>query len=178
MRTTRSATAAVLVIAGLLLSGCAGGTGDDANAPTTEPAEPSPLASFDPCGAVPPEVLQANELESAGEPVDQGIEEPGCRHRGDVLYLTVYKAEQKGLDYWEQRRSNFGVFQPNQVGERQGIQVVNTGSQGQGICNQIIEVGGGSVSVHVKYRADKIEGNDPCTKATEIAQLIEPKLPA
>lgn len=177
MHITRSVTASLLVAAGFLLAGC--GSGESGTpAPAPQPAGPSPLASFDPCQALSPSELEPLGVEPEGEPVDQGIGEPGCRHRGDPFYVAVYKSEENGLDYWEGQRSNFGVFEPNQVGTRQGIRFVNTGSQGQGICNQVIEAGGGTVSVQVKYRADKIEGSDPCSKALEIAQQVEPKLPA
>lgn len=177
MRTTRSTAGAVLAAAAFLITGCAGGASDEGAAPASESAGPSPLASFDTCAVFSQAELQTHGLES-GEPVDQDIGEPGCRHRGDPFYLTVYKSEQNGLDHWEGQRSKFGVFEPNQVGARQGIRVVNTGSQGQGICHQVIAAGGGTVDVQVKYRASEIEGSDPCAKATEIAEQIEPKLPA
>ncbi|SFS43734.1 Protein of unknown function [Saccharopolyspora flava] len=161
--------------AALLLAGCSGGS-ETGGAPA--PAPENKLAGFDPCTVLSDSELQAFGASGPGEPVDQGVGEPGCDFDAGDYILTVYKAEGNGLDYWEGQRSKFGIFEPNKVGSSNGIKAVTSGSQGQGICRQIIEAGGGTVSVSVGYSADKIPSDDAtCTKAMEIAQVVEPKLP-
>lgn len=176
MRTTRAVVAAAAVATGVLLSGC-GATGGTP-APSEQPAGPSPLAALDPCTIVPTSELQAFGVTEAGEPVDQGVGEPGCDFMTDDMLLTIYKAEKSDLAFWEGQKNKFGIFEPNQVGSHKGIKAVLTGSQGAGLCRQIMESGGGSVSVAVKYNADKNPGDEAtCAKAMEIAQVVEPKLP-
>ncbi|WP_344680109.1 DUF3558 domain-containing protein [Saccharopolyspora taberi] len=173
-RTTRSTATAVLVGAGLLVAGCTGGGEQSPPPPTSE----NGLASFDPCAGVPQEVLQSIGATEPGEPVDQGIGEQGCEFSGSELVLAVYKGQSATLEYWEGQRGNFAVFEPNQVGSRKGIKQITKASSGSGsLCTQVVEAGGGSISVQVNLDADKVEGNDPCAKALEIAQRIEPKLP-
>ena len=178
-RTRRSTATTVLASAGLLLlaAGCTGGDGG-ATPPPSEPPRQDALAAFDPCTTFSPEQLQSYGATDPGEAVDQGIGEPGCDFEAEGFLLTVYKAPGRGIDYWEGRRANFSRFDSNQVGSRQGVTAITAGSEGQGLCRQILESGGGTVSVAVKYDADNIQGNDPCAKALEIAQQIEPKLPA
>ncbi|MEV6233714.1 DUF3558 family protein [Saccharopolyspora shandongensis] len=180
MRTTRIAVTGALAAAGLLLAGC-GGTGGGNSPSTTEqsqPAKPSALASVDPCTVVPPDELKSFGVTKPGKFVDQGIGEPGCDFKTGDYLLTIYKAENSDLAYWQGRRDNFGIFEPNKVGSHEGIKAVTRGSVGQGLCRQIIAAGGGSVSVAIKYDADKIQSDDAtCAKAMEIAQVVEPKLP-
>jgi len=92
--------------------------------------------------------------------------------------LTIYKAEGNDLAYWEGRKGNFSVFERNQVGSHDGIKGMAAGSEGTGMCRQIIAAGGGSVSVAVAYEAGESPGDDAaCAKAMEIAQVVEKKLP-
>lgn len=176
MRTTRFVVAAAGAAAGLLLAGCSGGGGDAT--PTKQPEPKNVLANVDPCTVLTTEDVQAFGVNEAGKPVDQGIGEQGCRYNAGDFRFTLYKGEKDSLSYWEGQRSKFGVFEPNQVGSRQGIKQITNGSVGQGICNQVIEVGSGSVTVQVGYDADKIQSDDAtCAKAMEIAQVVEPKLP-
>ncbi|QRK89488.1 DUF3558 domain-containing protein [Saccharopolyspora erythraea] len=175
MRTTRTTVAAVLASAGLLLAGCGGPSAGPT--PTSEgPKEPG-LANFDPCTALSAEQLQAQGVEAPGAPVDQGVGEVGCDFDSEDLVLTLLKADGRDLSYWEGRRNNFDKFENNQVASRRGISGVAAGGMGQGVCRQIVEAGGGSVIAQVTYSSDQIQGNDPCAKALEIAQQIEPKLP-
>jgi uncharacterized protein DUF3558 len=180
MRTTRVVAVGALAVAGLLLAGCGGSGGGEAASPTTgQPSGPSPLASFDPCTVLSQQELQAFGVTEPGEVFDQGIGEPGCEFNaggGDYL-LTIYKAEGSDRAYWEQRRDNFGLFEENQVGSHAGIAAIEKGAMGHGGCRQIMESGGGSVSVDIQLSADKKQGNDPCAKALEIARVVEPKLP-
>ncbi|GAB3294930.1 hypothetical protein GCM10027563_35940 [Parasphingorhabdus pacifica] len=131
---------------------------------------------FDPCKVFSDAELQRYGVTEPGELVDQGLGEQGCDYSADGFLVTVYKGEEQDAEYWQGRRDNFDVFESNQVGAHQGISMVT--SAGEGVCSQMIESGGGSVSVSVTLDSDKIEGNDPCAKAMEIAELIEPKLPA
>ncbi|MGP4015351.1 DUF3558 family protein [Saccharopolyspora sp. 5N708] len=180
MRTTRVAVAGVLATAGLVLAGCGGtgGSGDPSASSESQPAGPSPLAAVDPCTVVPQDDLQAFGVTGPGEAVDQGVGEPGCDFDAGDFILTIYKAEQDDLSYWEGQKSKFSIFERNQVGPREGIKAVTTGSQGTGMCRQIIEAGGGSVSVALNYDSDKAPSDETtCAKAMEIAQVVEPKLP-
>lgn len=180
MRTTRFTAAAVGAAAGLLLAGCSASDNTASQTPSTQNAEQSSLAGFDPCSVLSQPELQHYGVSQPGEPVDQGIGEPGCSFKADggAYLLTIYKAEKSDRTYWEQRRGNFGVFESNQVGSHQGIKAIEHGAVGQGGCRQIIESGGGSVSVDITFRSDKIESDDAtCAKAMEIAQVVEPKLP-
>jgi hypothetical protein len=101
----------------------------------------------------------------------------GCQLPGTPFTLAFYKAERNDLAYWEGQRGNFAKLDPNRVGARKGLSGIVNGAQGQGICRQMVEAGGGTVTVTVNYNGDKIAGNDPCAKALEIAKQIEPKLP-
>ncbi|GAA0510065.1 hypothetical protein GCM10011581_42620 [Saccharopolyspora subtropica] len=179
MRTTRVTAVAALTVTGLLLGGCGGPRGAEAPSSTNQPPtnETSALASLDPCTVLPQAELQSIGVTKPGEFVDQGTGESGCDFNAGDFLLTIYKAEKDDLSYWRGQRDNFAVFEPNQVGSRNGIKAVTKGSEGQGLCRQIMESGGGSVSIAITYRADKIQGNDPCAKALEIARLVEPKLP-
>lgn len=173
MRTTRSAAAVVLAATGLLVTGCAGvGGNEPAPAP---PAGPSPLVGFDPCTAFSPEELQAQGFDAKGEPVDQGVGEVGCDFESEEILLTLLKAENSDMSYWEGRRASFDEFTPNQVGAHQGIRGVAAGGQGHGVCRQIILSGGGSVVSQVTHSSGT--ASDPCADAMKIAQQIEPKLP-
>lgn len=176
MATNRVVLASALVTAGALVAGC-GMTGGSPE-PSSQPAGPSPLASLDPCNVVSPSDLARFGVTGPGEFVDQGVGEPGCDFEANDFLMTIYKAEKDGLAYWEARKSKFGTFEPNQVGSRKGIKAVSTGSQGTGMCSQIMESGGGSVSVAVNYDSDaKPNDEATCAKAMEIAQVVEPKLP-
>ena len=175
MRKSRIAVAGALA-AGALLAGC-GATGGSP-APSEQPAGPSPLAAMDPCNVVPANELQRLGVTEPGEAVDEGIGEPGCDFSAEDYLLTIYKAEKNDLAYWEGQKGKFGIFEPNQVGSHKGIKAVLTGSMGSGLCRQIVETGGGSVSVAVKYNSDKNPGDEAtCAKAMEIAQVVEPGLP-
>lgn len=169
-----------LVAAGLLLAGC-GGPGGSNSPSTTEQsqsAKPPALARVDPCTVVPLDELKTFGVTGSGEVVDQGIGEPGCDFNAGDFLLTIYKADDSDLAYWQSRRDNFGIFEPNKVGSHDGIKAVTSGSVGQGLCRQIMAAGGGSVSVAIKYDADKIQSDDAtCAKALEIARVVEPKLP-
>ncbi|MEU6262143.1 DUF3558 family protein [Saccharopolyspora shandongensis] len=177
MGRTRIATTAILAGAVVALAGCSGPDGKETPSKSAEPTS-SGLASFDPCTALAPEKLQAQGLNAPGDPVDQGIGESGCEFDGSEFLLSVLKGENSSLSYWEGRRANMGVFEPNQVGSRPGIKMISAGSVGQGICSQVIEAGNGSVSVQVTYSANKKQSDDAtCAKALEIAQVVEPKLP-
>ncbi|MGI8309773.1 DUF3558 family protein [Saccharopolyspora hattusasensis] len=175
MRKTRSVAAALAGV-GLLLAGCAGGSGQQEQQPQASNG-PSPLASFDPCTVLTQEQMQKYELRlNQVRPVDE-LGDVGCKIGGEVFFLGLYKAESDDLAYWESQRSNFAEFEKNRVGPREGIRGIANGTQGHGLCREIIEVAGGSVWVQVAYKSDKLEGSDPCGKALEIAQAIEPKLP-
>ncbi|WP_093267661.1 DUF3558 family protein [Saccharopolyspora shandongensis] len=172
--------AAVGAAAGLLLAGCSPSGNTGVQAPNTQDAGQSSLTGFDPCAVLSQQELQHYGVSEPGEFEDQGIGEPGCTFKadgGDYL-LTIYKAEKSDRAYWEQRRGNFGVFESNQIGSHQGIKAIEEGSVGLGGCRQIIESGGGSVSVDITVHADKIQSDEAtCGKATEIAWVVEPKLP-
>lgn len=159
---------------GLLLAGCSGG--EISSAPV--PASTNVLADVDPCALLSAEELQSYGVAGPGEPVDQGIGEQGCDYFGDAFQFAIYKGEDDSLSYWEGQRDKFGVFEGNQVGSRSGIKQITKGAIGQRICNQVIEVGSGSVTVQVGYKAGRAaDDEEACTKAMEIANVIEPKLP-
>ncbi|MDA3645832.1 DUF3558 domain-containing protein [Saccharopolyspora indica] len=175
MRTTPVTAAAALALAGLLLSGCAGG-----DAPTSE-AEPlvgPSLAGFDPCSALSQSDLQHVGVTEPGEQVDENGE-IGCDFRGDDEFLLrISKAETTDLAGWERQRGVFSSFEPNSVGARRGISAVPAGAPEFSWCRQIIAVGDGSVSVEIKYNADTGRADpETCAKALDIAQVLEPALP-
>lgn len=176
MRTTRSAVLAALAASGLLLAGCGGGAQGGSPAPASP--TPSALVNFDPCTALTPEELQANGVAPQGKPVDQGVGEVGCEFEGEEVLLTVLKAEQRDLAQWQENQSNFDEFELNQVGSHQGARGIAAGGTGQGVCNQLIEAGDGTVDVVITYMsAQGLEAKDPCADAMKVAQQIEPKLP-
>ncbi|MGW1680020.1 DUF3558 family protein [Saccharopolyspora sp. NPDC002376] len=176
MRTTRLVVASVGAAAGVLLAGCSNPGGDVS--PTKQPEPSNVLASLDPCKVLSSGDLTPLGVTEPGEPVDQGIGEQGCSYDAGDFKFRLYKGETDSLSYWEGQRDKFGVFESNQVGSRSGIKQVTKGSMGHGVCNQVIEVGSGSVSIQVGYDSDKIESDDAtCAKAMEIAQVVEPKLP-
>lgn len=177
MPTTRASAAAALVVAGLLASGCSGGPGAGESEPISTSAQAS-LAGFDECNALSESELRSIGVSGPGTRVDQGIGEPGCEFEGDKFVLTVYKAEDDDRGYWERRRDNFERFENNRVGSHDGAQTVTKGSGGLGMCSQMIFAGGGTVSAAVAYEAGEAPSDDEtCDQATEIAKLIEPKLP-
>ncbi|MGW1679055.1 DUF3558 family protein [Saccharopolyspora sp. NPDC002376] len=176
MRTKRLVVAATGVAAGLVLAGCSTPVGDVT--PTKQQESPNVLAGVDPCKILSAEDVQAFGVSDPGEPVDQGIGEQGCDYSADDLAFTVYKAEDHDRGYYESRKDNIAVYEPNKVGSRDGIKQITKGSTGQGVCNQVIEVGSGSALVQVSYSADKIPSDDEtCAKAMEIAKVVESKLP-
>ncbi|WP_406688639.1 DUF3558 family protein [Saccharopolyspora sp. ID03-671] len=170
MRTTRFVAAVAVVAAGSVLAGCSGG---GSAGETGQPAPQNVLAGFDPC-KVDPQALGAT---APGEPVDDGSGEQGCEFEAGDAIVAVYKGENDSLQFWEGQRDRFGVFEPNQVGARKGIKQVSKGAVGQGICNQVIEVGSGSVSVQVNNSGNEPNDDATCAKAMEIAQAVEPTLP-
>ncbi|MDI2029003.1 DUF3558 family protein [Saccharopolyspora sp. TS4A08] len=167
---TRLLVAVAAAATGFALAGCSGGAAPEAPAPKPENA----LAGFDPCKVD----LQNFGASAPGEPVDQGVGEQGCEYDAEGMTVAVYKGETNDFKYWEQRRGNLAVFEPNQVGSHQGIKQIANGSVGQGVCNQAIMVGSGSVSVQVNNSASNEQSDDAtCAKALEIANAIEPSLP-
>ncbi|GAA4620621.1 DUF3558 family protein [Saccharopolyspora hordei] len=176
MRKTRLAVAVAGTAAGLLLAGCASGGGNDGQ--TTAPEQKNVLANVDPCNVLSADELQQLGVTEPGEPVDQGVGEQGCDFDADSYAFAIYKGENDSLAYWKGQRDNFAIFEENKVGSRNGIKQVTKGAVGQSTCNQVIEVGSGSVTVQFGFDADNKQSDEAtCAKAMEIAQLVEPKLP-
>ncbi len=174
MRRTR---VAAIFLAGVAVAVAGCGSSSDGQQGAPEPA-PNALASVDPCQILEPSELRAQGLNGPGEPLDQGIGEKICEYSGETFDLSVIKGEQSSKQYWETRRGNMGVYEPNTVGAREGLEMISKTAVGNGVCSQAIFAGQGSVSVQVTTAADKYENDDAtCAKAMEIAQVVEPKLP-
>jgi hypothetical protein len=173
MGTTRTAAiAAIAAASGLVLAACGGSKGASAPA-SAAPSQSAAFAGFDACKVMTSDELQAYGLKlDEHEPVNQQGD-AGCNWPGGQFGLSLSKSNHD-LSYWESaKRGNFAQLQPNQVGSRRGLSGVVAGGQGNGTCEEIVDAGGGSVTVQI---ADFTSG-DPCAKALEIAQKIEPKLP-
>jgi hypothetical protein len=173
MRTTRTAAVAALAAAsGLLLASCGGSKGTPAPAPEA-PQPSAALAGVDACKVLTPDELQAYGLKAGDQrPLNQQGD-VGCSWPNGAQFDLGLSKSNDGLSYWEGQRANFAQLQPNQVGSRKGLSGIPAGSQGQGACQEIVDAGGGSVTVDI----GNLNGGDPCAKALEIAKKIEPKLP-
>jgi hypothetical protein len=172
MGTTRTAAiAAFAATGGLLLAACGGSKGAPAPAPAA-PSQSAALAGFDACKVMTQDDLQTFGFKSGDQtPVNQEGE-VGCTWTGDQFTLTLTKSND-GLSKWESQRGNFAQLQPNQVGSRKGLSGIVAGGQGNGVCREMVDAGGGSVIVQL----DNFNSGDPCAKALDIAQKIEPRLP-
>jgi Protein of unknown function (DUF3558) len=171
MHTTRTAAIAALAAAGgFLLAACGGSKGAPVPPPTA-PQSSAALVGFDACKVLTSDELQAYGVKSdEQDPLNQQGD-VGCTWPGKPFSLGLAKSN-NGLSYW-QSQGNFAQVHPNQVGARNGLSGIVNGSQGQGDCEEIVDAGGGSVTVQV----GDFKSGDPCAKALEIAQKIEPKLP-
>ncbi|WP_211212896.1 DUF3558 domain-containing protein [Actinopolyspora mortivallis] len=177
MRTTHTALLGTLAAVGMLLAGCGGGPDSETHPTASAPPSEPTLANFDPCTALTPTELDQVGIEDSGERVDNEYGSSGCDFPAENFLFTIYKNSGEDMSTWDSRRNNFAEYERNRVGDRAGRSAVVNGAQGQGLCRQIMAAAQGSVSVVVKYDADQIQGNDPCTKAKEIAETIEPRLP-
>ncbi|MGI8308636.1 DUF3558 domain-containing protein [Saccharopolyspora hattusasensis] len=179
MRTTTqsAATFGVLATAGLLLAGCAGD--GSPTMPTSEAATSSALVSFDPCTVLTPEEMRSFGVDSEEkEDADQGIGDVGCQFMGDPFILGLTKAEKDDMASWESRRGNFDKLESNTVAGRKGLLGITSGSTGKGVCRQILEAGGATVTVQVTYtRPETGKTNDPCADALRVAEMVAPRLP-
>ncbi|WP_433870273.1 DUF3558 family protein [Saccharopolyspora sp. CA-218241] len=176
MRIQKVSITLTAAAAGLLLAGCSGGSSaPEGNPPSSEAT--NVLQNFDPCTVLTPEEIQSFGASPEGEPSDLGLGETGCDFDGEVFDFGILKAPESDQAYWEGQKNNFDRFEPNQVGSHAGFSGISTGGAGQGVCSQMMYVGSGTVTVDVTYRSDTMAGADPCAKAMEIAQAVEPKLP-
>lgn len=170
----RVAAASALGVAAVVLAGC-GGAANEAPPPSPPP---NVLAGLDPCALLSGQELASFGFAEPGEFIDQGVGEQGCEFDSEAFMLSLYKSEEGNRAYWDERRDNFSVFEPNQVGDRQGLKLVTHGAVGLGICHQTVFAGPGSVSVQVTSGGESPEGVDACAKAMEIAEVVESRLPA
>ncbi|MGI8312587.1 DUF3558 domain-containing protein [Saccharopolyspora hattusasensis] len=180
MRRTRSAVAFGLFAAGgLLLAGCGGAGGSSEATSTGEAPKSSALASFDPCAVLTPEELRSFGVDpDVKKDADKGLGEVGCKFMGHPFVPGLTKSEKDDLAAWEQRRSNFDKLEPNTVTGRKGLVGITNGSTDKGVCRQILEAGGGSVTVQVTYTDPETgKTNDPCADATKVAEAVAPKIP-
>lgn len=138
----------------------------------------NPLVDFDPCAALTPEEVRSFGGDPNAEPAEGSSKEEGCDYEGEVFLFGVLKGMESDEAYWERQRNNFDVFTPNQVGSHRGFAGIALSGKGQGVCRQIMYLGSGSVIVDVTYRSDQIPSDEEtCRQATEIAKVVEKKLP-
>ncbi|MER7014360.1 DUF3558 domain-containing protein [Saccharopolyspora sp. NPDC000359] len=169
----------MLAVAGVMLAGCGTPGGGDQGQPTSDGSGSNPLASFDPCTALTPEEIRSFGGDPNGEPASGSSKEEGCDYEGEKFMFGVLKGMDSDEAYWERRKNSFDVFTPNQVGSHKGFTGIALSGKGQGVCRQMMYVGSGSVIVDVTYSSNTIPSSDEetCAQATEIAQVVEKKLP-
>ncbi|MEU6130501.1 DUF3558 domain-containing protein [Saccharopolyspora sp. NPDC047091] len=173
-RTRRSI--AIAACAGLLsLSGCAlGGTREGQESPAPQP-KATGLKDFDTCTVLSQEELAAAGVGGPGERVEHLSFEPGCSFEGDVRLLALYKNQDQTVTSYATGGS-WDSYDQIDINGRDAARAVSSGSTDQGICNVLVNAGGGVVIVSVSgILRDDVP--DPCGEAEKIARQVEPRLP-
>ena len=176
-RRSRRVFTTVVCAALLGLSGCALGgapTGSDENGPDPQP-KASGLKDFDPCTFFTPDDLAAAGVGSAPERVEDVSFEPGCSFEGEKAMLTLYKNQDETVDSYA-TRGTWDSYQKFDINGRAAATGISAGATDRGICNIVVDAGGGVAIVTVN---EVLPGDipDPCGEAKKLAQQIEPRLP-
>ncbi|WP_243794037.1 DUF3558 family protein [Saccharopolyspora gloriosae] len=176
-RRSRSLISAIAGTALLSLSACA----LNATTPSTDQETPptqgsgSGLVGFDPCAFFTPEDLSAAGVSGQGEPVEQLESEPGCSYEGEKVLLTLYKNQQQTTDSYETSGS-WDSYEKFDINGRTAARGISAGSTGQGICNVVVDSGGGVAIISISgILLDDVP--EPCQAAEDIARQVEPRLP-
>ncbi|MCA1195897.1 MULTISPECIES: DUF3558 domain-containing protein [unclassified Saccharopolyspora] len=169
---------ATVVCAGLFgVSGCAlGGTdpGSEQNSPEPQP-KASGLKDLDPCAFFTPDDLAAAGVGGAPERVEDVSFEPGCSFEGESAMLTLYKNQDETVGSYA-THGNWDSYQKFDINGRAAATGVSAGATDRGICNVLVDAGGGVAIVTVN---EIFPGGipDPCGEAEKIARQVEPRLP-
>lgn len=134
----------------------------------------SGLANLDLCKVMTPQQLGAAGLPTQGELVSQIPTEPGCSFDGNKLLLTFYKNQTETIDSY-QKDGNWAQYTKTTVNGRTAAQAITAGSQTAGVCNTLMNAGGGVVIVTVT--APETPENQVCDESAKYAQEVEPNLP-
>lgn len=176
VRVRPTAGLVALVAATLVTTGCGSPSVPGQASPTgvstsTSTSASAVIDSVQPCTLLTPQELQQFGQPSPGTPHD-AAGETGCEFGGQPFGMTLSKAND-GLDYFTKHADKFVKVTKNPVNGRAGVQLLisTDGSE----CSQVMAVGTGYVVVGVVYNFGHT--GDPCAKALEIAQVIEPRLP-
>ncbi|GAA3360722.1 DUF3558 domain-containing protein [Saccharopolyspora gregorii] len=162
--------------AGLLsLSGCAlGDTAPGQESPAPQP-KPAGLRDFDTCTFFSPDELTAAGANGPSEPVEDFTFEQGCEFEGETMLLTLYKNQDETVASYE-TGGHWDSYRKFDINGRAAATGVSAGSTGQGICNTLVDAGGGVVILSVTgFMKDDVP--DPCGEAKKLAEQIEPRLP-
>lgn len=162
-------TAGVALVA---LAACGGGA-NNGTAPLSQAA--SGLANLDPCKEMTSQQLSADGLPAQGTPQTQLSSEPGCDYQvpgGETF--SVYKNQQQTVDSY-QTHGNWDTYQKITVNGRPAARAQSAGSKGNGVCQILMDAGGGIV--YTKVTALSEIDQQACGDALKYAQQIEPSLP-
>ncbi|MFR9730174.1 DUF3558 family protein [Saccharopolyspora sp. MS10] len=171
---SRSTIAAVCCAGLLAVSGCALGDATTEPEPTSEP-KPSGLANFDTCSFFTPADLNVVEASGPGEPVEQVSFEPGCTFEGPDNLLTLYKNQDETVASYE-TGGNWDSYQKFDINGRAAATGISPGATGHGLCNILLDAGGGVAIVSITKIMPEATYDD-CGLAEKVARQIEPRLP-
>ena len=159
--------------AGLLsLSGCALG-GEESPAPQPKPTG---LRDFDPCTFLTADDLKTAGVAEPGEQVENFSFEPGCRFEGEKTLLTLYKNQDETVISYA-TGGNWDRYEQLDINGRNAARAISGGSSESGICNVLIDAGGGIAMITVSGALPD-DVPDPCGEAEKLARRIEPRLPS
>lgn len=153
------------------LTACGGGA-SGGTPPTPQVA--SGLANLDPCKVMTPQQLGADGLPAQGKPQTQLSVEPGCQFDGDQELVTFYKDQEQTVDSY-QTNGHWDTYQKITVNGRPAARAQGAGSKGNGVCEILMDSGGGVV--YSKVTAPGESDDQACASALKYAQQIESSLP-
>ncbi len=167
--------AAVMMVA--VGGGCAGELGGAPGGSEGTSAGGRP--AVDPCTVLSDAELARLGMQPETRRIVHELDAIGCGWRGQPFGLTLTTNPDTIADYRERKDDPvFVSFAENQVNDRPGVQtqVALSGEE----CGQVVGTGSGVLSVGVRLsgraRVDGVQA-DPCAKALQIAELIEPRIP-
>jgi hypothetical protein len=160
----------MLVLSLAACGGLVGGQSSPTGASSAASSAGGSVSAVDPCKLLSPQELQQLEVPPNGDEANRSGE-TGCQWTGQKLFVSLTKAN-NSLDYFTQHADQYTDLTQDKVNDRAGVHFQI--SQSNTECSQAVAVGTGYVRVGLGYFD---HSPDPCGKALQIAQMVEPRLP-
>lgn len=164
----------------LVLAGCATAVSGQPSAPP--PASPPTEMRYGPelaCHVLSDAELTQLGMRVPGTPFDNRDNRlapfTGCNFTGSVYTLSLNVDNFHTVDVEKQERDKLADFVVNDINGRPGVRY--RPRPNDPVCGQLFNFGSGSFLVLIAPRFGHEKDTDWCAKATQIAELVEPRLP-